>query len=179
LKWTPIGRNVYAIGSNPEAARLAGVPVGRWTWLSLVFCGGLTAFAGVLYSSLSGPSLTFGPSLLLPSFAAVFLGSTQLVPGRFNVWGTMIAIFALATGVQGLQMVLSVQWLNDFFYGFTLLLAVSFAVWRQRAMVDRRLVDLAQHDDASLARSSEEDPEDPSDSPGQNLAVGAVDGGTR
>ena len=58
-----------------------------------------------MFSSLNGPSLTFGGTLLLPAFAAAFLGSTQLIPGRFNVWGTLLAIYVLATGVQGLQLV--------------------------------------------------------------------------
>lgn len=133
LEHTPAGRYIYATGGNPEAARLSGVKVGKWTWLSLVASGTIAAVAGVLYSSLSGPSLTFGASLLLPAFAAAFLGSTQLKPGRFNVWGTLIAVYVLATGVRGLQFVTGVQWLNDMFNGVALITAVAFAVWRQRS----------------------------------------------
>ena len=66
LARTPAGRYIYAVGSNPEAARLSGIRVGHWTWLSLAVSGTLSAVAGVLYSSLAGPSLTFGNSLLLP-----------------------------------------------------------------------------------------------------------------
>jgi ribose transport system permease protein len=91
--------------------------------------------AGVFYGSQSGPSLTFGASLLLPAFAAVFLGSTQLQPGRYNRWGTLLAVYVLATGFTGLQLVTGVQWLNDMFNGVALLVAVSFAVWRQRRAV--------------------------------------------
>lgn len=135
---TPAGRYIYAIGSNPEAARLSGLRVGRWTWLSLIVSGTLSALAGVMYSSVAGPSLTFGASLLLPAYAAVFLGSTQFSPGRFNVWGTVLAIYVLATGIQGLQFVTSVQWLNDMFNGVALIVAVAFAVWRQSATKSRR-----------------------------------------
>ncbi|WP_261566270.1 ABC transporter permease [Frankia gtarii] len=140
LDHTPAGRYLYAIGGNREAARLAGVHVDRWTWLSLVASSTICGIAGVLYSSLNGPSLTFGAALLLPAFAAAFLGSTQLTPGRFNVWGTVIAVFVLATGVQGLQFVTGVQWLSDMFNGVALLTAVGFAVWRQKtskARLDR------------------------------------------
>lgn len=132
LDHTPAGRYLYAIGGNAEAARLSGIDVGAWRWRALVISGGLCGLAGVLFGSLDGPSLTFGSAMLLPAFAAVFLGSTQFTPGRPNVWGTVLAVYVLATGVQGLQLVTGVQWLNDMFSGVALIGAVSFAVWRQR-----------------------------------------------
>jgi ribose transport system permease protein len=131
LNHTPAGRYLYAIGGNADAARLSGVKVGNWVWASLITSATLSGIAGVLFGSLSGPSLTYGQTLLLPAFAAVFLGSTQLKPGRFNLWGTLLAIFVLATGVIGLSYVTGVQWLNDMFSGVALIGAVSFAVWRQ------------------------------------------------
>lgn len=128
---TPAGRYCQAVGSNPDAARLSGVRVERWVQLSLLISAGVSGIAGVLYASSSGPSLTFGPALLLPAFAAVFLGSTQLKPGRFNVWGTLLAVYVLATGVQGLEYVTGVQWLSDMFNGVALITAVSLAMWRK------------------------------------------------
>ena len=101
LDHTPPGRYIYATGGNPEAARLSGVKVGMWVWLSFVASGFVCGIAGVLYASQNGPSLTFGAALLLPAYAAAFLGSTQLKPGRFNVWGTIIAVYVLAVGRQG------------------------------------------------------------------------------
>jgi ribose transport system permease protein len=132
LGHTPAGRYIYATGGNSEAARLSGVSVDRWSWLTLIMAGGIAGLGGVLFTSLTGPSLTFGSTLLLPAFAAAFLGSTQLQPGRFNVWGTLIAIYVLATGVQGLQLVSGQQWLGDMFNGVALILAVALAVGRQR-----------------------------------------------
>jgi len=140
LEHTPAGRYIHATGGNQEAARLAGVRVDYWTWLTLIISATVAGIAGVFYSSLSGPSLNFGSTLLLPAFAAVFLGSTQLRPGRFNVWGTMLAVYVLATGVKGLQLVTGVQWLNDMFNGVALIVAVGFAVWRQRTAGARRRV---------------------------------------
>jgi ribose transport system permease protein len=133
LDYTPAGRYMHAVGGNPDAARLSGVKVGHWVWLSLIGSAAISGVAGVLYGSQSGPSLTYGPGLLLPAFAAVFLGSTQFKPGRFNVWGTLLSIYVLATGVQGLEYVTGVQWLNDMFNGIALILAVAFALWRQDA----------------------------------------------
>jgi ribose transport system permease protein len=148
LEHTPAGRYIYAIGGNREAARLSGVNVGKWEWVTLASSGGLCGLAGVLYGSQSGPSLTFGTGLLLPAFAAVFLGSTQIRAGRVNLWGTMLAVFLLATGVTGLQLVTGVQWLNDMFSGVALILAVGFAVWRQR------------HSGAGRARAAVTGPDD-------------------
>ncbi|EIV90876.1 ABC transporter permease [Frankia sp. QA3] len=157
LNHTPAGRYVHAVGGNVEAARLSGVRTRLWTFLMLVISSTLCGVAGVLYASLSGPSLTFGGALLLPAFAAVFLGSTQLTPGRFNVWGTLIAMYALATGIKGLQLVTGVQWLADIFNGTAVITAVAFAVWRQGRVVTRG------RDATRTATTSEEPPPDPPD----------------
>jgi ribose transport system permease protein len=130
LEFTPAGRYLHAIGGNREAARLAGVRVSYWSWISLALAGGLAGFAGILYTSLTGPSFTFGAALLLPGFAAVFLGSTQITPGRFNVWGTLIAIFVLAIGVEGLELLSGATWLSPMFNGIALIAAVALAVTR-------------------------------------------------
>ncbi len=138
LTHTPFGRYLYAIGGSPEAARLSGVKVDMYTWLSLIVSGALCGLAGVFYGSIAGPSLSFGASLLLPAFAAVFLGSTQITPGRFNVWGAVLAIYVLATGVKGLQLLTDVQWLDPMFSGVALVAAVAIANARQRSGDERR-----------------------------------------
>ena len=137
LAYTPAGRFMYATGDNTDAARLSGVRTDKWSWLSLMASAALSALAGVLYVSLTGPSLTFGATFLLPAFAAVFLGSTQLIPGRFNVWGTLIAIVVLATGVTGLQLVSEIQWVQDMFNGVALIVAVALSAQRQRSVSGR------------------------------------------
>ncbi|HTX86118.1 MAG TPA: ABC transporter permease [Streptosporangiaceae bacterium] len=131
LEHTPAGRYLRAIGANAESARLAGVNVGGWQWLAFVVAAAVAGIAGVLYASQNGPSTTFGTALLLPAYAAAFLGSTQLRPGRFNIWGTVLAVYVLATGVDGLELATGVAWLNDMFNGVALIVAVAFAVWRQ------------------------------------------------
>jgi ribose transport system permease protein len=129
---SPAGRYIDATGNNADAARLSGVRVGYWSFLTLTLSGTLAGIGGILFTSLTGPSLTFGPTLLLPAFAATFLGSTQLRPGRFNVWGTLIAIYVLATGVEGLNLVSGAQWLSDMFNGVAVIVAVALSVARQR-----------------------------------------------
>jgi ribose transport system permease protein len=138
LDRTPFGRYLYALGGNYEASRLSGVKVDTWAWCSLVISATLAGIAGVFYGSLYGPSLIYGQGLLLPAFAAVFLGTTQVRPGRPNIWGTVMAVFVLATGVIGLQYVTGASWLTDMFNGVALIVAVSFAGWRQRRAVRDR-----------------------------------------
>ncbi|MGW4393375.1 ABC transporter permease [Streptomyces sp. NPDC004685] len=139
LAHTPVGRYLYAIGSSAEAARLSGLRVGGFVGSSLIASASIAGVAGVMAASLTGPSLTYGSGYLLPAFAAAFLGSTQLVPGRFNVWGTVIAILVLATGVQGLQLAYpQAQWLQPMFSGGALVVAVAVAVGRQRAGEERK-----------------------------------------
>jgi ribose transport system permease protein len=127
---TPVGRYLYAVGGNTEAARLSGVRIERYTTLALVTSATIAGLAGIMFCSLNGPSLNFGGTLLLPAFAAAFLGSTQLIVGRFNVWGTLLAIYVLATGVQGLQLVSGASWLNDMFNGVALIIAVALSIQR-------------------------------------------------
>jgi ribose transport system permease protein len=130
MSHTPAGRYLYAIGGNPEAARLSGVRVPRYSTFALVLSSTIAGVGGVLFTSQSGPSLSFGPALLLPAFAAAFLGSTQLVPGKFNIWGTLLAIYVLATGVEGLELVSGAAWLSDMFNGVALIIAVALSINR-------------------------------------------------
>jgi ribose transport system permease protein len=135
LERTPAGRRVYATGGNPEAARLAGVRTGKVVIAALVLCGIIAALAGLLVSArLNTGDPTIGPAYLLPAFSAAFLGSTQFRGGRFNVWGTVIAVYVLATGVKGLQLAGAPVWIPDLFNGVALLVAVGMSkVERTRA----------------------------------------------
>jgi ribose transport system permease protein len=138
LERMPAGRYMRAVGSNANAARLSGIRAGRYQFLSLVICSSVAGLAGICYASNIGPSLSFGGALLLPAYAAAFLGYTQITPGRFNIAGAFIAVYILATGVQGLAYLTNVQWLGDMFSGATLIAAVAFAEWRQRALKNKK-----------------------------------------
>jgi ribose transport system permease protein len=144
LECTPIGRHVYATGGNIEAARLAGVRTAAVVVLALACCGAVATFSGVLVSSSLGTGdPTIGPAYLLPAFSAAFLGSTQFRGGRFNVWGTVVAVYVLATGVKGLQLAGAPIWIPDLFNGVALLLAVGLAKYQgttRRAGAVRRLL---------------------------------------
>jgi ribose transport system permease protein len=133
LEYRPGGRYLYAVGGNPQAARLAGLRVDRVVFGSLVAAGTIAGFAGVILTAKLGTgNPTSGPPYLLPAFSAVFLGATQIKAGRVNVAGTLIAIYLLATGVKGLQLAGAPVYLNDLFNGLALILAVALAARSRR-----------------------------------------------
>ena len=132
LERTPVGRRMYAAGYNPDGARLAGIHVTRLKIGALIAGGVIAALAGVLLTSrLNTGEPTVGPGLLLPALTAVFLGSTQFMGGRFNVWGTVLAVYVLAVGIKGLQLIGAPPWISDLFNGIALLAAVGLSQWEK------------------------------------------------
>jgi ribose transport system permease protein len=126
LQHTATGRKMYASGFNAQAARLAGVPTDRLKFAALIASSTLAGFAGiVLAATLGSGSPTGGESYLLPAFAAVFLGATQLTPGRFNAFGTLVGIVMLGTGTTGLALARQQQWVQDTFTGVVLIVALA------------------------------------------------------
>jgi ribose transport system permease protein len=143
LEHSPFGRQIYATGAGPDAARLAGVDTKRVTVIAFVACGTLASLAGIIVTArIDTASPTISTGYLLPVFAAVFLGTTQIKPGRFNVWGTLLGIYLLSTGITGLQLAGATSWVTDLFDGVALLVAVSLSavgVRRRAGGLRRRL----------------------------------------
>jgi ribose transport system permease protein len=140
LEHTPFGRSLYAIGGGAEAARLAGVRVRLYLFASMVICSTTAAFAGVVVTGKLGTgSPAVGAGYLLPAFAAAFLGATQFKPGRFNVLGTLLAVYLLATGVKGLQLAGANFWVTELFNGVVLIIAVGLSQFEGRLQLRRRV----------------------------------------
>lgn len=128
LEHTPLGRYVLFVGGGREAARLAGVPVKRIRMGAFVAAAGICGLAGILTAGqLGAEDPTIGPQYLLPAYAAAFLGATTIKPGRFNAWGTVFALYLLATGITGLQLLGAPFWVEPVFNGSALTIAVTFA----------------------------------------------------
>ncbi|ASY66013.1 Ribose ABC transport system, permease protein RbsC (plasmid) [Sinorhizobium sojae CCBAU 05684] len=133
LEYLPIGRYVYAIGANPKAAALNGIPVRRFVIGAFVSSGTLTALAGILLASkLRIGQASVGLEYLLPALVGAFLGSTTIKPGRVNVWGTMIGVIILAVGISGIQQFGGSFFVEPLFNGVTLLVAIGIAGYAQR-----------------------------------------------
>ncbi|MEP3279698.1 MAG: ABC transporter permease [Stappiaceae bacterium] len=133
LEYTPIGRYLYAIGANPKAAELNGIPNRKFVVGAFVASGAMTALAGVLLASkLRIGQASVGLEYLLPALVGAFLGSTTIKPGRVNVWGTICGVTILAVGISGIQQFGGSFWVEPMFNGVTLLVAIGIAGYAQR-----------------------------------------------
>jgi ribose transport system permease protein len=129
----PLGRYLYAIGANPRAAALNGIPVRRFVIGVFIASSMLTASAGVvLASKLRIGQASVGLDYLLPALVGAFLGSTTIKPGRVNVWGTLCGVLILAVGISGIQQFGGAFFVEPLFNGATLIVAIGIAGYAQR-----------------------------------------------
>lgn len=133
FEYTALGRRLLFVGRGRKVSRLSGFNVPRLRWGALIVTGLLSALAGVLYAGTTGGAdSTSGASFLLPAYAAAFLGATTIVPGRFNPWGTLVAVYFLVTGITGLTILGAASYVQDLFYGGALVLAVALSHFPRR-----------------------------------------------
>jgi ribose transport system permease protein len=137
--FTPVGRRLLIVGRGREVARLSGLKVHRIRILSFMACGALSGLAGVVYVGTSGTAdPSAGTAYLLPAFAAAFLGATVLQPGRFNAWGTLVAVYFLTTGINGLSQLNVGTFVQQLFYGGALIVAVLLSRLAGRPSLRKR-----------------------------------------
>ncbi len=104
LDHTPLGRRMYAVGGNIDAARNSGINVRRVKWIAFVICGFGSAIAGLTQAAYLGTAnLTAPAPLMLQSIAAVFIGMAFLRDGRPNLPGTMIGVVLFRVLETGLN----------------------------------------------------------------------------
>lgn len=125
LTYTPFGQRALFVGQSREVAHLSGFEVNTVRISGFVIAGLITAISGILYVGTTGSaSPTTGDTLLLPAYAAAFLGLTTIQPGRFNAVGSGISVYFLATGVAGLELFGARAFIQELFYGSVLVIAV-------------------------------------------------------
>lgn len=133
LEYTPLGRYLVFVGMGRDVARLSGIRVDAIRRGSLIVAALLSAVAGIVLAGLlSASSSGAGASYILPAYAAAFLGSTAIRPGRFNAWGTVFAVYFLVTGITGLELLGLAGWIEQIFYGTALIAAVALSVLASR-----------------------------------------------
>jgi ribose transport system permease protein len=126
--YTTPGRRLLFVGRGREVARLSGIRVNRVRLLCLVASGVLSALAGIMYAGTIGAADPLsGLTFLLPGFAAAFLGATSISPGRFNAWGSLVAVYFLVIGITGLTILGIQTFVQNLFYGGGLVLAVALS----------------------------------------------------
>ena len=102
---TVLGRYIYAIGGNREAARLAGVPVTLVILLVYTLCGALAGLGGIVTASqLKSGAPTYGQMYELYAIAAVVVGGTSLSGGEGRITGTLIGAFIIAVIQNGMNL---------------------------------------------------------------------------
>jgi ribose transport system permease protein len=125
LTFTAFGQRALFVGQSREVARLSGFRVGSMRIWGFVIAGFIAAISGVLFVGTTGSaSAGTGANLLLPAYAAAFLGLTTIQPGRFNALGSGISVYFLATGVAGLELLGAQDYVQSLFYGVVLVIAV-------------------------------------------------------
>lgn len=125
LKRTVLGKDIYAIGSNEEAARLSGVNIIKTKLIVYGFCGFLSGISGIILASrLISAQPTEGAGYELDAVAAVVIGGASLSGGKGNIIGTIIGAFIMSTLRNGLNMMNVSGFWQQFVVGVVLLLAV-------------------------------------------------------
>jgi ribose transport system permease protein len=144
LQRSRFGYRAQAMGSNPDAARLAGIPVDRTRIMVLTLMGLIAGLTGVIFLGFRGAiDPSSGDTLLLPVIAAVIIGGTPLSGGRGSVLGAVLGALIIQVIQSGILFLgIDVKW-SIFVTGAVIVIAVAIdqLVRRQRARRARDVVD--------------------------------------
>lgn len=133
LSLTKHGRRMYAIGGNPEAARLAGIRTVRYRVLAYVLSSLLAALGGILLASRIGPSqVNAGGGYLMDAVAAAYIGFSLAGSGKPNAFGTLIGAVILGVLQNGLVMLSVPYYAMDIIKGLVLAMALALTYIHQK-----------------------------------------------
>ena len=138
LKYTHFGRNIYAVGGNPNAANMVGLDVSRYRFWAFVINGAAAGLASVLISAraLNGWA-SAGQGFLFGAITAVVLGGTSLSGGRGGAWQTLLAVLLLGTLTNGLNLLQVHPYWQGVASGVLLLVAVAIELLRNHYIRSR------------------------------------------
>jgi ribose/xylose/arabinose/galactoside ABC-type transport system permease subunit len=122
---TVFGRAIHAIGGNAEASYLSGIRIKSTRVAAFILVGLGAGFAGIILTSRAASYYpNMAQSLLLPSYAAVFIGAALGSRGQFNVFGTCFGVLFMSTISAGLTMTNQPEWTTNVIWGALLLGAI-------------------------------------------------------
>jgi simple sugar transport system permease protein len=128
LTRTKYGRIMYAVGANPEAARLSGVRVEWYRSSAYVISGLFAAIGGMILSSRIGQGdISAGNSLLLDAVAVALVGTSVLGMGKPNAWGTALGALLIGIVITGLTIKGFPYYAQDVAKGLVLVVALTFS----------------------------------------------------
>jgi ribose transport system permease protein len=130
---TALGRYIYAVGGNPEAARFSGVPVGRILLFVYTVSGALAGLGGVIMASqLKSGAPTYGLMYELFVIAAAVVGGTSLAGGHGKILGTLIGAFIIAVIQNGMNLTGVESYTQKVVLGLVILGAVLVDILKKR-----------------------------------------------
>ena len=137
LRRMTFGRSLYAVGANPEAARLSGVKKDRTLIMAYTLSGFLAAAAGLLYlSRLNAAEAGIGSNMLLPAIAAVVIGGTSLFGGEGGIVGTLIGALIMTIVQNGMNLLGVESVWQGVILGVLIAAAVLLDQWARKALAD-------------------------------------------
>ncbi|NDL63631.1 ABC transporter permease [Enterobacteriales bacterium SAP-6] len=133
LSLTKHGRRMYAIGGNPEAARLAGIRTARYRILAYIISSWLAALGGILLASRIGSSqVNAGGGYLMDAVAAAYIGFSLAGSGKPNALGTLVGAVILGVLQNGLVMMSVPYYAMDIIKGLVLAAALAITYIQRR-----------------------------------------------
>jgi ribose transport system permease protein len=132
LRWTAVGRSIYAVGGNPNAARLSGIDVRRIQLIAFTLAGLTAAMGAILMAArLNSGSPNYGVGLELSAIAAAVIGGASLAGGRGNILNTAIGAMTIVIVQNGLNLNAVPTSAQNVITGAIILLAVGIDMWRE------------------------------------------------
>lgn len=126
LRWAPWGRDFYAIGSNPDAARLAGIPAGRRVVMAFALSGALAGLGGFMWASrFPNVDAVAATDFELDVITAVVIGGVNVFGGVGSVLGVVLGAVLVATIQDGFTLLRLSEFWKIFFNGLAIVVAVA------------------------------------------------------
>jgi ribose/xylose/arabinose/galactoside ABC-type transport system permease subunit len=134
LRYTDIGRNIYAMGGNPVAARLSGINLNRYKLGIYMLCGSIAGLASIILTARtnSGQPASGSQGLEFASITAAVLGGTALSGGKGSVLGTFLAVIIIGTLNNGMILLGVQTFWQEVARGMLLVVATLIQIWRTR-----------------------------------------------
>lgn len=133
LTKTKYGRYLYAVGGNKEAAKLAGIPVGKYQVLAYLLSAFFSGIAGIMLCSRVGSfQINAGEAYLMPAIAAAFIGESVGGAGKANAIGTFIGAVLIGILENGLIMLSVPYYALNIIKGIVLAFALALTFFRDR-----------------------------------------------
>ena len=140
LRYTVYGKHTYAIGSNEEAARIAGININRHLILVYTIAGGLSGLAGVVMSARATMGQAgMGIGYELDAISAVVIGGTSLFGGRGRMTGTIIGVFILGVITSGFTFLRIDSYYQEIAKGIIIVVAIILDQYREKRRSQQKI----------------------------------------